>query len=97
METIIAAGLVNWIATLIIVEGVIFDDARRWVTRRADRAGWWKLSYLVTCHLCAGTWVGFALALVVRGPLPGGFIVNGLAYKAVGHITLEVTALLKRL
>lgn len=60
---------------------------------------WGKAHYLVGCHLCAGTWVGFMLAAAFGGPLASGVVgvvSNGLLYKAVGHVTLEVTAALKR-
>lgn len=87
-------GLVTWLATLIIVEGKIFDTPRQWVVSYAPG----KLSYLVTCHLCAGTWVGFALAAVAGGPFGGwaAIVLNGLLYKAIGHLVLEVVAVLKR-
>lgn len=88
-------GLVNWLATLIVVEGVIFDEPREWLAQRLPL----KLSYLLSCHLCAGVWVGFALALVVPGPIEAGVmsvVVNGIAYKAVGHLVLEVVGTLQR-
>ncbi len=58
---------------------------------------WGKATYLVSCHLCAGTWVGLAIAAVAGSPVPGvlGFVLGGLVFKAIGHITLEVTAALK--
>lgn len=57
-----------------------------------------KLAYLVSCHLCAGTWVGLAMALVAGSPFPGlaGVVLGGLTYKALGHVTLEATAALQR-
>lgn len=63
---------------------------------------WSKLGYLVGCHLCAGTWVGLVIAAVTGYRVDGqygfvGFVLAGLAIKAVGHLTLEVAALLARL
>ena len=97
IETVLFAGLVNWLATLIIVESFVFEPVRSWV-----RQGWpgSKLDYLMSCHLCMGTWAGLILALVVPGPFthPTLFwFLNGLLYKAVGHIVLEITAILKHI
>lgn len=57
---------------------------------------WHKVDYLVGCHLCAGTWIGIALAGIAGGPFAGvvGIILNGLLYKAIGHLTLETSAFL---
>lgn len=54
---------------------------------------WEKLRYLLGCHACAGTWVGFAVAAALPGvrPLGGGavgFVLAGLLFKAVGHLAL---------
>lgn len=85
----------------------VTEESRQWVARELDarlsrqrrtrhRAeAWYKLAYMTGCHLCLGLWVGWAIALVVSGPLPH-FLLNGLLYKAVGHLVLEVAALLKR-
>ena len=114
MTTLIVLGLVNWLATTIVVESELFRPLRAWVDirharwvlpdgRRARRhkAAWLKLRYLLACHLCAGTWIGFLEAALVPSvrPAGGGFVgwaIAGLAIKAIGHITLEVTALMKR-
>lgn len=75
IELIIAAGLVNWLATTIVVESELARPLRDLVVRRraaadrggaeidADRGGWRWLDYLLRCHLCAGVWIGIAEAL----------------------------------
>lgn len=80
---IIAAGLVNWLVTTIIVESELgrplrdYISSRRdggdggdgsWVACDLDRGVWRWADYLVRCHLCVGTWVGLAEALYV-GPV----------------------------
>lgn len=102
LTTVFFLGLINWIATIIIVESVIFEDVRAFIERRGKllehnhpRAGR-KLSYFITCALCTGTWVGFVEALCFGGPLSFGilsFIANGLLFKALGHLFLQVNAL----
>lgn len=90
-EHILWLGLVNWLATLILVEGVIFETPRAWLVQRAPHP---KLRYLLTCQLCAGTWVGFVLAALFGGPF-GFVLVDGLLYKAIGHATLELASFLR--
>lgn len=101
IELVIFLGLVNWIATIIITESVIFEDVRSVVTSRADCIGrrhpsiGRKLRYFVTCALCMGTWVGFIQAICFGGPLEFGylsFVANGLLYKAIGHLFLQINA-----
>ncbi len=90
----VAAGLVNWLVTTIIVEGEVFAPLRDLVDRRLHP----KLGYLVHCHLCAGTWVGFGMGVLVPGPFKLGpltWALNGFFFKAIGHAILEVTALAK--
>lgn len=72
-------------------------DARLSKAERAGRTArrWHKVAYLFHCHLCLGLWIGWAVALVIPGPLPH-FLLNGLLYKAVGHVVLEVTGVLQR-
>lgn len=96
MMRVLALGLVVWLATTIIVEGVVFDRPRNWLGEKAKTNGvahWFH--ELLTCHLCTGVWVGFALAIVAGGPFPEwwGVIVNGLLYKAVGHLILQLSML----
>lgn len=115
------AGAVCWLATLILVEGVIFQGCREWLKVKCDRIrercldrdnevrGTWmarnahaaagKIGYLVTCHLCAGTWVGIALTPFAHGPFHSTIfgvtaLLNGLLYKAMGHLFLEIQAVL---
>lgn len=84
---LVVAGLVNWLATLILVEGKIFQPVRSRVTGEYAR-------YFVACHLCTGTWVGLVMAawLTLLAPYALPFagwwmvLVNGLAIKAVGHL-----------
>lgn len=101
LATVVFLGLVNWIATIIIVESVIFEDVRSFIQRRgklleATRPALGrKLGYVITCALCTGTWVGFVEALCFGGPLRFGvlsFIANGLLFKAIGHLFLQVNA-----
>jgi hypothetical protein len=89
-QTVLFASLVNWLITYILVEGSIFQTPRRWAKRHAPD----KLAELATCQLCAGVWVGFGQGLLIRGPL-GHFILDGLLYKAGGHLVLEVASLLR--
>lgn len=53
---------------------------------------WVKVAQLVTCHMCLGTWVGFAEAAYFGGPFHGwaAIIANGLLYKGIGHLVLEL-------
>lgn len=97
-------GAVNWVATEIVVNSVIFKDIREkvgtWGNRvkvRYPRTGE-KISYFLTCALCVGVWIGFIEAAVFGGPLHTDipwlswsmFVANGLAYKAVGHLLLQI-------
>ena len=81
-------GLVNWLATTIVVESALLEPVRVRVERR-----WPRLGYLLDCHLCTGTWVGFALAAAFRRhPGVAGFVFDALLYKAIGHLVLDVVA-----
>lgn len=59
-----------------------------------------KLAYLVSCHMCAGTWIGLAIGAVYPLPLHTNPIfsrlLSGLIYKAVAHLILAVNNLLER-
>lgn len=94
----------NWIdgqadmwATL-VADGERDPDLReRWDVTKLVLSS--KARYLIGCHLCAGTWIGFVLAGVFGGPISAGVVgvvSNGLLYKAIGHATLELTAAFKR-
>jgi hypothetical protein len=76
--------------------GRLVDAGRRVRCGRVCREVGGKIAYLPYCQLCTGVWVGLALAVAVPGPLAGqpfGVLLDGLLYKAVGHIVLELTAL----
>jgi hypothetical protein len=97
MATVVLLGLVNWIATTIVVESEFFRPLRDGIAqigerRPRHRAAWEKASYLVGCHLCTGTWIGLVQALVFGSPWAGvpGLVAGGLVYKALGHLTLEL-------
>ena len=102
MLTVLYLGIVNWMATVIITESVIFEDFRDMVRRYGKsleanhpRIGR-KVCYFVTCALCMGTWIGFIEAIVFDGPLRFwwlSFIANGLLYKGIGHLFLQLNAL----
>lgn len=105
-STVVLLGFANWLATIIIVESVIFEDIRSGMTRlgaRLKRSGHpnvgRKLGYVLGCHLCSGTWVGFALAVAVPG-VPfhlrwwwASVVLNGLVIKGIGHALLEILSL----
>lgn len=91
-------GVANWFATTLIVESELFRPVRDWVGNRyEDAAGtktygaWGKLHYLVSCHMCAGTWVALAMALftpaVVNVPVVG-WVLTALVIKGIGHLVL---------
>lgn len=96
-------GLVNWIATEVIVTSVIFKDVRevmdrlgKRVSQRSPRLGE-KICYFLKCALCVGVWVGFIQAAFFSGPLQlegwwswATFIANGLLFKGAGHLFLQV-------
>lgn len=105
--TVLALGLVCWLVTKIVVESVLFRPLRFWLDGKAfptrthryyDRPvkAWEKARYLVNCHLCAGTWIGLALAAVTPyRPLGPGFlgvVLAGLLYKAAGHAAMTAEA-----
>lgn len=99
---VVALGIVCWLTTLIVVESELFREPREFCTNRKGRGFCSnKLAYLVGCHLCTGTWIGLLIAVLTPairpfGPGVLGLVLVGLTYKAIGHITLEVTALLQR-
>lgn len=78
-----------------LVDRTAAGTAKRWHDWAEE--GWWKARYLVSCHLCSGTWVGLVMGAVV--PVFDiryvGWVLSGLAYKAYGHFTLEVVGKLK--
>lgn len=94
-------GIANWLATTILVEAEITRDYRDWINSRYERTSevfhprkkwaWYKLKYLVGCHLCTGIWVGLVMALFIP-PVIGtpfvGFVFTALIIKGIGHLTL---------
>lgn len=102
----LALGVVNWVATEIVVTSVIFEDIRRVVDGLGKRLKprhpclSRKVCYFLNCALCVGIWIGFIEAFAFGGPLqPHGlwaswaaFIANGLLYKAPGHVLLQLNA-----
>ena len=96
--------LVRWVVlsaacnqiTTIVTESLLFKPVRERVAERSHYLG-----ELVSCHLCFGTWVGFALALLIRPGLVRGMPVistmaEGFAISYGGRLLNEVTGLLKR-
>lgn len=106
---LLALGLVNWFATLLVVESEFFRPVRAWISRHASNArrrrdnaqtriGWWfwralaygrgRVDFMINCHMCAGTWVGFFMvpfAPMVFGTGITGWVLTGLLIKALGH------------
>ena len=75
---VVAAGFVNWVATVIVVESSLFFPVRRLFYRI-------RMHKLIDCGLCVGTWVGFFLAILTPGPF-NNMILDGLLYKSLGHV-----------
>jgi hypothetical protein len=100
--TVVFLGLINWFATMLIVEAEITFPIRRGAELLVDRLMMSghrrlgriadKLSYLLHCHMCCGTWVGLIEAAVFGGPFHGftGWVANGLLFKAIAHLVLEL-------
>lgn len=86
--------------TLIVTDSLLFAPLRSYVKTRSRYLG-----ELVSCFLCFGTWVGFALALLARpryvrtgGPL-GPLItwaLDGFAIAFGGRLLNELTGKLQR-
>jgi hypothetical protein len=52
---------------------------------------WHKVDYLHSCHLCAGTWIGLAMAAFLPPVASSGvvgWLLTGLAIKGTGHMVL---------
>lgn len=80
---------------------VIARDTKGARRSKRQHAVLFKLDYLLTCHLCAGTWIGLVIAGVVGGPVQLGntfvaVVANGLVIKGVAHFVLGVTNTLER-
>lgn len=91
MTNPVLLGLVCWIATTIVVEAELTRPVRERV-KRSRRCCALKLDYLVSCHLCSGTWIGLTLSAVFGSPWGGfaGIVAGGLLYKAIAHLILEL-------
>lgn len=99
VESELFRPLREWVAMHEDVAEMVHDSAVESepvkVVRQTGRtfALWRRARYLIGCHTCAGTWVGFAVAAALPGvrPLGGGvvgFVLAGLVFKAVGHLVL---------
>lgn len=89
---LVLMGIANWLATTLLVDGVIFAEVRELVKRNEGR-GWIcaKAAYLVGCHLCTGTWVALTMALFVPAVVDvpvAGTVLTGLVIKGIGHLVL---------
>jgi len=94
---IIFAGMVNWLATLIITEGKIFEPVRNYAATKGE-----YIRYLASCYLCAGVWVGiieavFFAVMKVEQPWHAWVLLlaNALLYKAIGHLIFIVQRVLE--
>lgn len=99
MIAFLLLGLANWFGTLLVVESEFFRPLRAWCEDRYTNAErrfsswfWWKVNYMINCQMCAGTWVGLALAPLAPAIFPSlwglGFVVTALVIKAIGHLIL---------
>lgn len=61
---------------------------------------WRQAKYLLGCPLCVGLWVALAQAIALVHPILGhgviGITLTALAIKAIGHASLELVAVLKK-
>lgn len=96
LTLLLILGAVNHQVAHILTVGVIFEDVRQWVR---DNLGA-KMGYLTTCHLCAGTWVGFLEAMAVAGHvqltknLAVDFALTAFTVALVGRLVNETRALM---
>jgi hypothetical protein len=100
---LIAAGLINFIATLVIVDSFLFKSVRDagqkfgcWLQRHGWLFAGKHIVYFVTCPLCVGIWIGFAQTLVLppvfQAPVWISWLINGLLFKGLGHVVYQVNA-----
>jgi hypothetical protein len=95
--TLLVLGAINHQVTHIITTGVILEDFRQAIALKFGPAS--KMAYLTRCHLCAGSWVGFAIALVAPEGLQitaqplANFMLVSFAVALVGRIWNEGLAL----
>jgi hypothetical protein len=92
---LVILGAINHQVTHIITIGVIFEDVRAFIQQRIGG----KMGYLVTCHLCAGSWVGFMMAFAAMDhiKLDDSWYVNwvllSFAIALLGRLWNELLAL----
>jgi hypothetical protein len=97
-------ALIRWLVlgaacnqiTTIVTESLLFRPFRERVAQRSSYLG-----ELVSCHLCFGTWVGFALAFLSPPRLIFGLpvlstLTESFAVSFLGRTFNEITGLLKR-
>ena len=97
-------ALIRWLVlgaacnqiTTIVTESLLFRPFRERVAQRSSYLG-----ELVSCHLCFGTWVGFALAFLFPPRLISGVpvlstLAESFAVSFLGRTFNEITGLLKR-
>lgn len=87
----------EWLSDQFAAE--INEQALATVIKDSASPFWREARYFVGCHLCVGTWVGIIEAafigpLVLHGVV--GFVATALTFKALGHFTLELVAVLKK-
>ena len=93
---LVILGAANHQVTHIITVGVIFEGLRQWITRTFGA----KAGYLVQCHLCAGTWVGFGQAGWTYGQIrmtqsePLDAFLVAFTVALIGRLVNEVLALM---
>jgi hypothetical protein len=102
METVdmlgmlLVLGAINHQITHIITTGVIFQEIRQWVWNTFGG----KLGYLVTCHLCCGTWIGYIMAvfaidaITLDDRMMINYLLVAFAISLVGRVWNELIAIL---
>lgn len=64
--------------THIMVDSTIMAPLREWI---ASKESWWwkKVSEILSCYQCAGTWCGFILGFLLFGLSPIMILISGFA------------------
>lgn len=87
-------GAVNHQVSHIVTASALFNGVRAWFGERSPYLG-----YLLSCHLCFGTWVGLIQAVFVQVPIivdaPPlvGYLSTAFAAALLGRIINEFMAL----
>lgn len=107
MVTLLLLGIACWFGTLLVVESEFFRPVRRWIDDRETAAQrlltawfWSRAAYMINCQMCAGMWVGLALAPfapMIFGPGILQFLVVAVMIKGIGHFFLVVHKYLEEL